>query len=87
MREIAHEGGEECCAIIEVVLGLGLASQLQEEPPWSEFLQIPDGQEVIFAEVVSHNSIMCICTYKCILLILLCTLYSVEQTDIDYNYL
>ena len=55
VREITHEGGEECCALVEVVLGLGLASQLQEDPPWTEFLQIPDGQDVVFAEIVSHS--------------------------------
>lgn len=55
VQEITHEGGEECCAFVEVVLGLGLASQLQEDPPWTEFLQIPDGQDVVFAEIVSHN--------------------------------
>lgn len=84
MQEIAHEGGEECCACIEVVLGLGLASQLQEEPPWSEFLQIPDGQEVLFAEVVSHNGKMYICISVYYLDYILLSLYSVEQTDIDY---
>ena len=54
VREITPEGGQDGCAQVEVILGLGLASQLQNSPPWSEFLRMPDGQAVVFAETVSQ---------------------------------
>lgn len=63
VQDATLERGQEGCAQVEVVLGLGLASQLQNNPPWSKFLNVPDGQSVVFAETVGQMTYVSLVFY------------------------